>query len=187
MERRHLLGSLAGIGAALILGGVALAAATLSADRSTTLPGPGPDVPAGMLLPGVTPPALLGHLADELGLSPEQRQTIRSLFEQARPGFGQLRRQMQAGAELLARTAPDDPAYQSVVANVSRAAADLAAQFVLQAGQLRSQVHGVLTPEQRAKLAELEPGLYARWQERRHAGHSAGRAPEHDAGAHELQ
>jgi Spy/CpxP family protein refolding chaperone len=183
MQRSHVLGSLAGVGAVLILGGVALAAATLSADGSTSSPGPSPDAPVGMLVPGAMPPALLGRLADELGLTPEQRQTIRGLFDQARPGFGQLRRQMQAGAELLVRTAPDDPAYQSVVANVSQSAADLAAQFVLQAGQLRSQVHGVLTAEQRAQLAALEPGLYARWQERRHADHPGGRPPEHDPGA----
>jgi Spy/CpxP family protein refolding chaperone len=125
------------------------------------------------------PPALLGHVADELGLSPEQRQTIRGLFDQARPGFAQLRREMQAGAELLARTAPDDPAYQSVVANVSQSAADLAARFVLQASQLRSQVHGVLTGEQRTRLAALEPELYARWQERRHRGRPGDRPPDH--------
>jgi Spy/CpxP family protein refolding chaperone len=187
MERSHVLGSLAGIGAVLILAGVALAAATLSADGGSASPGPGRDAPAGIMLPGTMPPALLGQLAEELGLTPEQRQTIRGLFNQAQPGFGQLRRQMQAGAELLVRTAPDDPAYQSVVANVSQSTAELASQFVLQAGQLRSQVHGVLTADQRAKLAVLEPGLYARWQERRHAGHSGGQPPEHGAGAREPQ
>jgi Spy/CpxP family protein refolding chaperone len=187
MERGHVLGSLAGVGAVLILGGVALAAATLSADGGSSSPGPGAGIPPGLMLPGAMPPALLGHLADELGLTPQQRQTIRGLFDQARPGFGQLRRQMQAGAELLVRTAPDDPAFQSVLANVSQAAADLAAQFVLQAGQLRSQVHGVLTPDQRARLAVLEPGLYDRWQERHRAGLSGGRPPERGAGAREPQ
>lgn len=178
MERGKVLGSLAGIGAAVILGSVALAAATQSGDAGAP-PGPGPDAPPRMMMPGVMSHAPLDRIANELGLSPEQRQTIRGLFEQARPGFGQLRGQMRAGAELLARTAPDDPAYQSVVANVSQSAADLAAQFVLQASQLRSEVHGVLTPEQRAKLVALEPRLYADWQEHRHHGRPDGRPSDH--------
>ncbi len=168
MDRRHVLGALAGVGAALILGGVALAAATQSGGEPAALHGVGHGAGAALLLPGAVPHALLGRMAGELGLSPEQRQTIHGMFDQARPGFQQLRLQVLAGSELLARTAPDDAAYQTVVANVSQQAADAAAQFVLQASQLRSQVNGVLTPAQRTKLTTLEADLRARMLERHH-------------------
>ena len=141
-----------GIGAAVILGSVALAAASQSGGASPPPHGPGMDGGPGMMMPGLMPHALLGRMADQLGLSPEQRQTIKGLFDQARPGFEQLHKQMRTNAELLAKTQPDDPAYQTVVANISQSAAELASQFVLQTSQLRSQVHGALTPAQRTKL-----------------------------------
>jgi Spy/CpxP family protein refolding chaperone len=166
MERKQLFASIAGIGAVLILGGVALAAASQSLGDAAAPRGPLPVAPPGLIMPLVMPQALLGRLADELGLTAEQRQAIRELLDQARPGLTQLHRQMQAGAELLARTAPDDPAYQSVVANVSQSTADLAAQYVLQSSQLRSQVHGVLTPAQRTRLAALEADRLAEVMER---------------------
>jgi len=183
MERRQVLGSLAGIGAVLILAGVAFAAATQSAGSAATARAPVPVVPPGLVMPLVMPQALLGRLADRLGLTPEQRQAIRELLDQARPGLTQLHRQMQAGAELLARTAPDDAAYQSVVANVSQSTADLAAQYVLQASQLRSQVHGVLTPVQRTQLAALEADLQAGLIERAEAAPPGGPPPDGASGA----
>jgi Spy/CpxP family protein refolding chaperone len=168
MDRRHLVGTLAGVGATLILGGIALGAATQRSGDITPLHGTGHGAAAGLMLPGAVPHALLGRMAGELGLSPEQRQTIDGLVDQARPGFEQLRRQVLAGSELLARTAPDDAAYQTVVASVSQQAADAAAQFVLQASQLRSQVNGVLTPAQRTRLTALEAELSARLREHHH-------------------
>ncbi len=182
MERRPVIGSLAGVGAVLILAGVALAAATQSGAATTGPRAPLPVVPAGLVMPLVMPQALLGRTADELRLAPAQRQAIREILDEARPGLTQLHRQMLAGAELLARTAPDDAAYQSVVANVSRSTADLATQFVLQVSELRSQVHGVLTPPQRAQLARLEANLQAGLIEGRGAPPAGAAPPDRDRG-----
>ena len=168
MNRRRMFAALAGVGAVVILGGVALAAATQSGGEVAAMHGAGHGAGPGLMVPGLVPHALLGRMAGELGLTPEQRQTIQGMFDQARPGFDQLHRQVLAGSELLARTAPDDGAYQTVVASVSQQAADAAAQFVLQASQLRSQVNGVLTPAQRTRLSALEADLRARMLERRH-------------------
>ena len=187
MELRRMLGSLAGIGAAIILGGVALATATQSRGEPAAERGPAPDALPGLAMADLVPQALLGRAADQLGLMPEQRQAIRGFLDQARPGFAQLHRQMQAGAELLARTAPDDPAYQSVVANVSQSTADLAAQFVLQASQLRAQVHALLTPQQRARLATLEADLQAGLAGGRERRATAATRPDGDGGPKEPQ
>ncbi|MBS0375566.1 MAG: Spy/CpxP family protein refolding chaperone [Proteobacteria bacterium] len=172
MERRRWLATLAGVGAAIILGGVAYAA-TLAAEP----PAPAAGRPPGLLLSGLMPHALLGHLADELALTPEQRQTIHGFFEQARPDFERLHAELRANSEKLLATAPDDPAYQTVVASTSQAAADLASQFVLEASQLRAQVHSVLTPGQRAKLVTLQARLQAQAAARGSHGHGPWGSP----------
>jgi Spy/CpxP family protein refolding chaperone len=166
VERRSWLATLAGIGAAIILGGVAYAA-TLAAEPAP----PAVGGPPGLPWSGLMSPALLGRFADELALSPEQRQTIRGFFEQARPGFDGLQAELRASSDKLLATAPDDPAFQTVVASTSQAAADLASQFVLQASQLRAQVHSVLTPEQRVKLVALQARLRAQAATRPPHGH----------------
>ena len=73
-----------------------------------------------------------------------------------------------ANFELLAKSRPDDPSYQTVVSNVSQSASELAAQLVLQGSRVRSQIFGVLNAEQKQKLTELESHPHA-W--RGHGGH----------------
>jgi len=53
---------------------------------------------------------------------------------------------------------------------------------VLQASQLRSQVHGVLTPAQRSRLAALEAELHAGLAERRGERVAGGPPPDGDGG-----
>jgi len=161
LERRRLLAMLAGIGAALILAGVALATA---AAGGATPPPPGQRPAAGggaLAMPGVLSPLAFDRIAGPLDLSAEQRQAIDALYDQALPALVQLQTRMRTGTARLARTPPDDPGYQGVVASESEAAADAAARLVLQASQLRAQIHGVLTAEQRARLAALEADAQA--------------------------
>ena len=164
MERRRVLGSLAIVGAAALPAAAAVAAASPAA--------PAPDAAGAhdmptLLVPGVLPPPVLARLADRLGLTPGQRQAIRGYVTDAVPGLVQLRRQMRANLELLAKTRPDDPAFTSVVADVSRSDGELTAEFVLKSSQLRSQVFGSLTEEQRVRLADAEASLDASLAERR--------------------
>ncbi len=155
MELRRTLAILAGIAAALILAGVALAAAT-AGGASPPPPAQRPAAGGELAMPGVLSPPAFDRIAAALGLSAEQRQAIAAFYDQALPALVPLHARMRTGAARLARTPPDDPTYQSVVANESEAAGDDAAKLVLQASQLRSPIHGVLTAEQRARLAALE-------------------------------
>ena len=61
---------------------------------------------------------------------------------------------MRTNFDLLAKTRPDDPSYQTVVSNVSQSASELAAQLVLQGSRVRSQVFAVLGTDQKQKLME---------------------------------
>jgi Spy/CpxP family protein refolding chaperone len=120
----------------------------------------------GMMMPGMETHMLM-RMADELALSPEQRQTIRGFFSSAQPGFQKLHEQMRANTKLMLDTQPDDPKYQTVVQQVSQSSAELAQQMVLQSSQLRTQVYSVLTPEQKTKLKARQSEMQARWEERR--------------------
>jgi Spy/CpxP family protein refolding chaperone len=112
-------------------------------------------------------PRMFERMAGELELSEAQRQSIRGLFESARPAMQQRREQATASAELLRRTQPGDKDYQQVVARVSRTAGELAASAVSDAAQLRAQVWAVLTPEQRSKAQQLGEQRQQRRAERR--------------------
>lgn len=111
--------------------------------------------------------AMLGRMGEQLGLSDAQKQQIRGILESARPEMQSVREQMRANRQRLEATKPDDPAYAAVVAEVSRAAGELASRTVSNGAQVRKQVWAVLTPEQRTKADALRAERQARMQERR--------------------
>jgi Spy/CpxP family protein refolding chaperone len=157
---------------------VALASTTAHAELAAGDPppppgmdgGPGPRGHGGPGGPGMMM-GMEGHMlmrmADELGLSPEQRQTIRGFFESAAPGFRKLHEQMRANTKLLMDTQPDDAKYQSVIQQVSQSSADLAQQMVMQSGQLRTQIWSVLTADQKTKLKAKQAEWRAKAEARR--------------------
>ena len=159
MERKRLLAWLAGVAAVVLLAVAALTVATATdpvpmqaARHLRQSPPPG----ATVALPGLDSAEALPHLAQQLDLSAEQRQAIIEIVAQARPELRRLRAEARAGAERLARTRPDDASYLTLVSNTSEAASELAAERVLQDSRVRSQVFGVLTTEQKARLIELQ-------------------------------
>ncbi|HXQ31598.1 MAG TPA: Spy/CpxP family protein refolding chaperone [Steroidobacteraceae bacterium] len=156
MDRTRLLAAIAAIGGAALLTGVVLAGASQATLPADAGPRGGPPPGAGLMVPGMISQGAFERAARELGLTAEQRQSIKEFFDQGRPGLEQLRRQMRANAELLAKTRPDDPSFTSVVANVSESSGEIASQAVLKGSQLRSQVFGVLSSDQKTKLVALE-------------------------------
>jgi len=109
----------------------------------------------------------MAQLAEELGISDEQRQTIRGLMDSARPNLEATAKQMHENLEMLRVTNPDHPQYAVIVARVSQSTGELAARSVTDLSQLRAQIWAVLTDAQRIRLAELEAEfrerLRARW------------------------
>ncbi len=156
---------LAAVTAAAVL---ASAGVVLAGDPAANGP-PGHEHPQGLDLMsggGMLGPQWLGRMADELGLSAEQRQTIKGLFEAARPQVQAMRDSMRSNADKLRGTMPDDPNYATVVAQVSQAAGELASRMVTEGSQLRSQVYGVLTKDQKAKLPQIEAQMREHARER---------------------
>jgi Spy/CpxP family protein refolding chaperone len=130
--------------------------------------GPGMGGGPTMMVPGMMHPGMFERMADELGLTTEQRQKIRGYFDAARPGMQELAAKQRANAQQLMDAKPDDPKYASIVQKASQEAGALTTQMVQQASQVRAQVYGVLTPEQRTKLAAQQAEMHERMQARRH-------------------
>ncbi|HEY7377383.1 MAG TPA: Spy/CpxP family protein refolding chaperone [Steroidobacteraceae bacterium] len=138
--------------------------------------GPGGDPLFGMFGPG-----LMGRMGDQLGLSSEQRQSIKGMLDAAKPGMQSLHESMRTNAEKLRSVQPDDPNYATVVAQVSQAAGELASRMVTEASQLRTQVYGVLNKEQKAKLPQLQAQMQEQARERFQRHRSQPAAPSTDS------
>lgn len=184
MDRKRFVTMLGGLAAVALLAGAAIATKANPPPPDLAHAHRGPPPGPGLMVPGMLPPGALPHLAKELGLSADQQAEIRGVLEQAKPGFEQLHLQMRTNFELLARTRPDDPSYQTVVSNVSQSASELAAQLVLQGSRVRSQVFAVLNADQKQKLTELESRPHG-WHGKggRDPGdHGPDQGPDHGAG-----
>jgi Spy/CpxP family protein refolding chaperone len=141
--------------AVVVLGGAAIAAAgdqQHNGGGSGHEHGPGPDAMFGAGFFGGD----IARMGDQLGLSAEQRQSIKGILDAARPQMQAMRESMRTNAEKLRGTQPDDPNYATVVAQVSQSAAELASKLVTDSSQVRSQVYGLLNKEQKAKLPQIE-------------------------------
>ena len=96
------------------------------------------------------------HLLGQLGLSATQKQQIKDIFTAARPQMKSLHEQIHANSLKLRQTAPTDPNYASIAAQVSQTHGTLSAQMLTQHSELRAQVFKVLTPAQQTQLMTLE-------------------------------
>jgi periplasmic protein CpxP/Spy len=107
------------------------------------------------------------RLFSKLGLSSEQKASIKAIFTTAKPQMKSLHEQMRANHLKLMQAKPDDPNYAHVVAEVAQSNATLASQRTTQRAELKAQMYAVLTPAQKTQLNTLE----AQWAANPHHGH----------------
>jgi Spy/CpxP family protein refolding chaperone len=110
----------------------------------------------GAAMIGVPSPRMLDRMATDLNLTASQQQELKGVFESARPEMQQVRDRARQNAEKLRAAQPGSENYAAVVSEVARNAGDLATRAVTNGAQLRAQVWGILTPEQRQKLEALQ-------------------------------
>jgi protein CpxP len=117
----------------------------------------------------------------DLGLTEQQRQTMKSIMTTARPGIKSLYEQMQANFKLLRQTSPDDKNYASVLAKISQENGALTTKLISQRAKLYAQFYAQLAPIQKTRLAEIQ-AMRAKWQEhRKERGQEYGQDHEHSA------
>jgi hypothetical protein len=63
-------------------------------------------------------------------------------------------------------TSPDAADYATVVNAASQKSGELASQIVLEMSQIRTQVHSVLTAEQKAQLPEIRAEMKQKMEQR---------------------
>jgi Spy/CpxP family protein refolding chaperone len=125
----------------------ALAAAPVLAQM-----GPGPHGPG----PG-GPPSIL-QMADELGLTAEQKSQIKAIENKYRDGeLGDAMDTMRGLRETLAKTIHDAAATDDAVTQAATAVNTLETRIAVLRHHVFVEVDAVLTEEQKAKLAEMRP------------------------------
>ena len=138
--------------------------------------GPGMDSMFGGFGPGG-----INRMGDQLGLSSEQRQSIKGIMDAARPQMQTLHESMRTNAEKLRSVQPDDANYATVVQQVSQAAGELASRMVTEGSQLRTQVYNVLNKEQKQKLPQVQAQMQEQARERFQRHRSQPAAPSTDS------
>jgi Spy/CpxP family protein refolding chaperone len=102
---------------------------------------------------------------DELNLTAEQRSAMQQIFERARTrGIALAERGSAIRSEFM-DVSPDDPAYASVVEQAASSAAAAAADGARLMGEIRQEVHDVLTDEQREQLRNRASERRQQWED----------------------
>ncbi len=128
----------------------AVFSSTAQAHRSGGPPGFFGGGPDGAF-PG--PGLMIEHMADHLDLDDTQREQVRNIVESAKPEIEALREQLRANREALSSLDTGDPAYSTALNDIAISNGQLATEGTLLFTRVRSEVHAVLTDDQRDKLA----------------------------------
>lgn len=153
--------------------GISIASAQATAPAATTPPAGGPHWGGRGGHHHFGP----GRLLHKLGLTDQQKASIKAIMTAAKPQMQSMGQQMQANHLKLSQTKPDDPNYANVVAEVAQANATLASQRTTQGSELWAKMYAVLTPAQKTQLATLQAQWAAKASARRARWGQQGQGP----------
>ncbi len=109
---------------------------------------------------------------EELGLTPEQKGALKTVMERYQPKGWELAQRGRGVREQLSAVSPDDSAYAAATEQAATSAAEIAADLVKLLSELRAEIHGLLTVEQRQRLQErasADSKPWNEWRERHRA------------------
>ena len=96
------------------------------------------------------------RMAERLDLSDTQRDQFKQIHEQNR-GEGQaIHEAMQKNRDALHQLDPSAKDYAKQVATLANEKAELVKQMVVHKSEVRSEIHAMLTPEQREKASQMQ-------------------------------
>lgn len=142
-----------------------LALVSIAAFSANAQAGPG-GMPGMMFGGGPGPGMMLEHMADHLDLDDAQRESVRNILEAARPEIEALREQFRANREALETLDTSDPAYSAELNNIAISNGQLATEGTLLFTRIRTEIHAVLTDEQREKLARSKQRMRKAFERR---------------------
>ena len=107
------------------------------------------------------------RLAEELGLSPEQRTQMRVITDKYRGGaMGDHMRDLRQARADLREAIHDVKATDAQVQDAARSVASHEAFLAVERHRMAIEMDRILTPEQKAKAAELRQQRRERWEKR---------------------
>jgi Spy/CpxP family protein refolding chaperone len=103
------------------------------------------------------------RMADRLNLSSDQIAALRAIEDKYRPGLRSAVDRLRDSRRALAQVDPTDAGKLRAIADArGKAIADM----IVMRAQMRAEVHGVLTEEQRQQMREmLHHSRHAGWQQ----------------------
>jgi Spy/CpxP family protein refolding chaperone len=114
----------------------------------------------------------MGFLYSKLGLTDEQKASIKSIMQANGPQMKALHEQLETNSAKLQQTQPNDPNYSNVVSQTASANASVHQQMDTLKATIRQEIFAKLTPAQQTQLQTLEAQMAAR-----RAAHAAGAPP----------
>ena len=103
-------------------------------------------------IPGMYP----GKWMDRLGVTPEQKTQIQAVLGKYRPEAEPLVRKMVEERRALRRLIQDGAADENAIRSQSAKVAAIESDLAVMRARASKEVRALLTPEQKAKLAELQ-------------------------------
>jgi Spy/CpxP family protein refolding chaperone len=100
------------------------------------------------------PEARIERMADMLDLTKEQRDKVRAIVDKSRPQTRELRDKMADNRNQLRTLAQQGSPKEADVRKLADTQGKLMADMIVQRTKVRTEIHAVLTPEQREKLQQ---------------------------------
>jgi protein CpxP len=165
MRRQLLTGVIGILTAAALAGAVHWSEAETAGEG-----GPGGAIPGDrMQARRMGPERHPARMAEVLGLSDAQKEQVKAILQAEREKTAPLRQAMGESQKQLRQAMRaatiDEAAIRTIVANQ----AQLRAELIISRARMRSQIHALLTPEQRTLAEKLQPllergpGRHPRW------------------------
>ena len=102
----------------------------------------------------------------EVGVTDTQKEQIRGIMRQQRPQMQPLRKQMVQERRALRNATQTSPVNESAIRTQAARVAQVHADLAVQRAHMADRVRAVLTPEQQAKLKEIQAQRDAKMDER---------------------
>lgn len=107
-----------------------------------------------------------GMMLRGLDLTDEQKAQVKQIMETSRENMKTVHDQMKANRQQLEASSENGNFNQAQVQALAAQQGNLHAQMIVEKERVKSQIYQILTPEQKAKAAEMKANFKQKMQER---------------------
>lgn len=107
-----------------------------------------------------------GMMFRELDLTDEQKAQVKQISDASKTNVQPIREQMRANRQKLQELSANGNFDAAQVQAIAAQQGNLSAQLIVEKERVKAQIFQILTPEQRAKAAEMQTKMKERFQNR---------------------